>query len=64
MVSSEEATEAVSTHKATGGKPITNTLMKTMEKTENQSEAQMKVEKDMKDIAVGKKYFIQCKLQR
>ena len=48
MVSSEEVTEPVSTHKATEGKPVTNTVKETTEKTENQSEAQMK------DIAVGK----------
>ena len=64
VVSSEEATEAVSTHKATGGQPITNIVIETEEKTGNQSEAQIKAEKDMKEIAVGKKYFIQCKLER
>ena len=52
MVSSEEVTEPVSTHKATGGKLVTNTLMETKEKTENQTEAQIN---DIKDIAVGKK---------
>ena len=52
VVSSEEATETVSTHKATGGKLVTNTVMETKEKTENQTEAQIN---NMKDIAVGKK---------
>ena len=45
VVSSEEVTEAVSA----GSKPITNTVMETKEKTENQTEAQIN------DIAVGKK---------
>ena len=62
VVSSEETTESVSTHKATESKPITNTVKETKEKTENQTEAQMKVEKDMKDVAVGEKYLILCKL--
>ena len=52
VVSSEEVTEAVSTHKATGGKSITNSMMETKEKTENQTAAQIN---NMKDIAVGKK---------
>ena len=50
VVSSEEATEPVSTHK-TGGKPITNTVKEATEKTENQTETQMN---NMKDKAVGK----------
>ena len=47
VVSSEEVTEPVSA----GSKPITNTVMETKEKTENQTEAQMN---NMTDKAVGK----------
>ena len=61
VTSSDHATEAVSTNSATV-KPITDTLKETTGNketinTENQTDSQIKVEKDeqkMRDIAVGK----------
>ena len=62
VISSDQATEAVSTNSA-AVKPITDTLKETTGNketinTENQTDSQIKVEKDeqkMRDIAVGKK---------